>query len=54
MNKQNKMKTDSEIQRTNEWLPKRKICEGVKEVEAWSYKINKTHGHNIEHMEYGQ
>lgn len=48
------MKTDSEIQRTNEWLPEGEICEGVKEVEAWIYKINKARGHNIQHKEYGQ
>ena len=59
VNEYNKTETDSQIQRTNQWLPEgRKVeggakqVKGIKRLQTASYKINKSQGYNLQHREY--
>ena len=59
--KQTDKQTDSQIQRTNIWLPEGSGLRGGgekgerdQEVQTSSYKINKPQGYNIQNKEYGQ
>ena len=56
MNKYNKTETDSQIQRTNWWLPvgRGKMRVGDEEVQTTMYKINKLQGYIVQHREYSQ